>query len=248
GFEYLVAPYTVAHLKLSQYLKDSGFEMSGNERLGVYLTDTLDDQKPVENSMFAKISGEGREANIIKTENPIWVVMGNPPYSNYSRNNKGFILELIKEYKKNLNEKKLNLNDDYIKFLRFAQCKIEGASYSYDKTDKTGQGDNKSAKIEGHLKSNGCGIVGVITNNSYLDGITHRQMRNSLLGTFDKVYIVNLHGSTLKGEGDQNVFDIMTGVSIVLFVKLPKSPAKKKSFITRHSIKTSTAVTKNMNS
>lgn len=230
GFEYLVAPYTVAHLKLSQYLKDNGFEMSGNERLGVYLTDTLDDQKPVENSMFAKISGEGREANIIKTEKPIWVVMGNPPYSNYSRNNKGFILELIKEYKKNLNEKKLNLNDDYIKFLRFAQCKIEGTTYSYEKTDKTGQGDKRSANIEGHLKGKGCGIVGVITNNSYLDGITHRQMRNSLLGTFDKVYIVNLHGSTLKGEGDQNVFDIMTGVSIVLFVKLPKSPAKKEVF------------------
>jgi predicted helicase len=227
GFEYLVAPYTVAHLKLSQYLKDNGFEMSGNERLGVYLTDTLDDQKPIENTLYPRMSGEGKEANIIKTEKPIWVVMGNPPYSNYSRNNKGFILELIKEYKKNLNEKKLNLNDDYIKFLRFAQCKIEGTTYSYEKTDKTGQGDKKSANIEGHLKGNGCGIVGVITNNSYLDGITHRQMRNSLLGTFDKVYIVNLHGSTLKGEADQNVFDIMTGVSIVLFVKLPKSPAKK---------------------
>jgi hypothetical protein len=203
GFEYLIAPYTVAHLKLSQFMKDNDYELSDNERINVYLTDTLDNDLHKRYAIFPKMSEEGEEAYKIKMKQPILVVTGNPPYSNFSRNNKKWIKELIESYKEGLDEKKLNLDDDYIKFLRYAQWKIE----------QTGKG-----------------IIGVITNNSYLEGITHREMRHKLLQTFDKIYILNLHGNSNKGETDKNVFDIKVGVAIALFVKLPKPAEEKKVY------------------
>ncbi|MEM3714897.1 MAG: type ISP restriction/modification enzyme [Nitrososphaeria archaeon] len=199
GFEYLIAPYAIAHLKLSQFMKDNSYQLEDNERINVYLTNTLDNDIHKRYALFPKISSEGTEAYEIKQKKPILVVIGNPPYSNFSRN-KGWIDDLIKTYKEGLEERKTNLDDDYIKFLRYAQWKIE----------QTGKG-----------------IIGVITNNSYLDGITHREMRHKLLQTFDKIYILNLHGNKRKGETDKNVFDIKVGVAIALFVKLEK-PTKEK--------------------
>ena len=200
GFEYLIAPYTIAHLKLSQFMQDSGYKLNDNERVNVYLTDTLDNAIHKRYALFPQISEEGEEAYKIKLRKPILVITGNPPYNNHSRNNKDWIRKLIESYKEGLGERKINLDDDYIKFLRYAQWKIE---------------------------QTGNGIIGVITNNSYLDGITHREMRNQLLKTFDKIYILNLHGSSNKGETDKNVFDIKVGVAIVLFIKF-KTPLKEK--------------------
>ena len=126
------------------------------------------------------------------------VVIGNPPYSVSSSNKGEWILNLIKDYKKNLNERKINLDDDYIKFIRFSEHFIE---------------KNKS------------GIVAMITNNSFIDGITHRQMRKHLLETFDDIYILDLHGNSKKkekapdGGKDENVFDIQQGVAISIFVR-----------------------------
>jgi predicted helicase len=129
------------------------------------------------------------------------VVMGNPPYAVSSSNKSEWIQNLLKDYKKDLNERKINLDDDYIKFIRYGEYFI----------DKTGEG-----------------ILAYISNNSFIDGITHRQMRKHLLETFDKVYILDLHGNSKKkekapdGSADQNVFDIMQGVSINIFVKKKK--------------------------
>ncbi len=127
------------------------------------------------------------------------VVLGNPPYSISSSNKSQWILDLIKDYKKDLGERKINLDDDYIKFIRFAEHFIE---------------------------KNGKGVVAMITNNSYIDGITHRQMRKHLLETFDDIYILDLHGNMRKGETDQNVFDIQQGVSIGIFVRKTKNKNK----------------------
>ena len=218
GFEYLIAPYIIAHLKLITYLTEEGFKFEQEDRVKVYLTDTLDDTHYQRNSLFPHISNEGKEATKIKLEKKIWVVLGNPPYSNYSKNKKPFIQTLIKDYKKELNETALNLDDDYIKFLRFAQAKIEGAKYSYEENN---------IPISGKIEGPGQGIIGVITNNSYLNGVTHRTMRKSLLNTFDKIYIINLHGNSNIGEPDKNVFDVKIGVSIALFIKTPQ-PLKKK--------------------
>jgi len=201
GFELMMAPYTIAHLKLSLAFKKTGF-WKFHRRLGIYLTNSLEKSEAQQNLLsfgFAEsIAEEAREADKIKSETPIMVVIGNPPYSISSQNKGKWILKLIKDYKTGLNERKINLDDDYIKFIRFAEHFIE---------------KNKS------------GIVGMITNNSFIDGITHRQMRKHLLETFDEIYILDLHGNSKKkekapdGGKDENVFNIMQGVSISIFVR-----------------------------
>lgn len=202
GFELMMAPYTIAHLKLGMTLKETGAEKL-NGRLGVYLTNTLEEGVPTQRDLFSfglaeAVSDESRHAAEIKSNHPIMVVMGNPPYSVSSNNKSKWIQNLIADYKKDLNERKINLDDDYIKFIRFA---------------------------EEMIAKNGSGVVAMITNNSYIDGITHRQMRKHLLQTFDKIYVLDLHGSNVRkeispdGTKDENVFDIQQGVAIVLMVK-----------------------------
>jgi len=205
GFELMMAPYTIAHLKLAMAFGQTGFKYF-NRRLGIYLTNSL--EKAIgQGELFTafglaeSIAEESKEAAVIKNETPIMVVIGNPPYSISSSNKGKWILDLIKEYKKNLGEKKINIDDDYIKFIRLAENFIER---------------NKN------------GIVAMITNNSFIDGITHRQMRKHLLETFDDIYILNLHGNSKKkekapdGSKDENVFNIQQGVSINIFVKKEK--------------------------
>jgi Predicted helicase len=202
GFELMMAPYTIAHLKLSMAFKETGF-WNFHRRLGIYLTNSLE-ESTAQGSLFTgfgfaeSIAEESKEASVIKNETPIMIVIGNPPYSISSSNKGKWIQDLIKDYKKNLNEKKINIDDDYIKFIRLAEHFIE---------------KNKN------------GIVAMITNNSFIDGITHRQMRKHLLETFDDIYILDLHGNSKKkekapdGKNDENVFNIQQGVSINIFVR-----------------------------
>ena len=203
GFELLMASYAMCHMKLDLLLQETGYKpsnLNNPKRLSVYLTNSLEEHHPEMDSLFASwLSREANDASWIKKNMPIMVAFGNPPYSMSSSNKGAWIEDLMKEYKKNLQENNINpLSDDYIKFIRSAQHYI----------DKTGYG-----------------IVALITNNSYLDGLIHRQMRKSLLETFDKIYICDLHGSAkkkeidLKGEKDENVFDIQQGVAISIFVK-----------------------------
>lgn len=206
GFELLMASYAMAHLKLDLLLTETGYKPAGNQRFRVYLTNSLEESHPETGTLFANwLSNEAKEANEIKRDTPVMVVMGNPPYSVSSSNKSDWIQNLIADYKKDLNEKKINLDDDYIKFIRFGQHFID---------------------------KNGSGILAYISNNSFLDGITHRQMRKHLLESFDKIYIVDLHGNTKKkevspdGSPDQNVFDIMQGVSINIFIKTAKKGKK----------------------
>jgi type I restriction-modification system DNA methylase subunit len=209
GFELLMASYAMAHLKLDLLLKETGYKPTetslrgtkqSDQRLRVYLTNSLEESHPDTGTLFANwLSSEANEANHIKRDSPVMVVMGNPPYS-VSSNNKGeWIESLTADYKKNLNERNIQpLSDDYIKFIRYGQHFIE----------KTGEG-----------------ILAYISNNSFIDGIIHRKMREELMKTFDKIYILDLHGNAKKkevspdGSVDQNVFDIMQGVSINIFVK-----------------------------
>src|SRR5690554_1824790 len=199
GFELLMASYAMAHLKLDLLLTETGFKPTSNQRFKVYLTNSLEEHHQDTGTLFANwLSTEANEANHIKRDTPVMCVIGNPPYAVSSTNKNDWIQDLISDYKKNLNERKINLDDDYIKFIRYGQHYID---------------------------KNGSGVLAYISNNSFIDGITHRQMRRSLLETFDKVHIIDLHGSAKKNETapdgsvDQNVFDIMQGVSINIFVK-----------------------------
>ena len=201
GFELLFTPYIIAHTFLARYLKNKDITLENKERLGVYLTNTLDISNLTISDFLPDLQKEHEKAKLIKNKETILAIVGNPPYFNgksYAR--KGVIDEELKKYKTGLNEKKTNLDDEYIKFIRFAEWKIEQSKM---------------------------GIVGIITNNSYLDGVTHRKMRKHLYETFDEIYIVNLHGNSRKKEPDKNIFDIMVGVSIIFLVK-HKNPAKKK--------------------
>jgi len=220
GFENSIMPFIIAHFNLNLFLSDNGFNT--NERVKIYLTDTLEDDYIKSNLLIPnKLPKEIESAKKIKMNREINVIMGNPPYSNYSKNKKPFIQTLINDYKKDLQETKINLDDDYIKFIRFAQCKIEGKKYNYQKDQHV---------IEGEIKGTGQGVVGIITNNSYLSGVTYRQMRKSLLQTFDKIYILNLHGNSIIGEKDKNIFDITVGVSITLYIKTPKPLIEKEVY------------------
>ena len=210
GFEFLIAPYTIAHLKISQTLKEeNGLELNENERFNIYLTNTLqsidinnaDEQQTLSDEF--ELALESKKAQEIKNNN-IMIITGNPPYNALSTNK--YDIEAYKfcgldEHTKPIpnNDRKHRLNDDYIKFIRFAQNKIDEQEM---------------------------GIIAIITNNSFLDGVTMNGMRWNLLNSFDKIYILNLHGDSNKKEVnpngglEQNVFDIMQGVCISIFVKL----------------------------
>lgn len=203
GFELLMASYAMAHLKLDLLLTETGFKPTTNQRLRVYLTNSLEESHPDTGTLFANwLSSEANEANHIKRDSPVMCVIGNPPYAVSSTNKSEWIEKLTADYKKDLKEKSYNsLSDDYVKFIRYGQHYIE---------------------------KNGSGILAYISNNSFIDGIVFRQMRKNLLESFDKIYILDLHGNAKKkevcpdGSPDQNVFDIMQGVSINIFVKTGK--------------------------
>ncbi|MFO0321474.1 MAG: type ISP restriction/modification enzyme, partial [Bacteroidota bacterium] len=206
GFELLMASYVMAHLKLDLLLTETGYKPTTNQRFRVYLTNSLEEHHQDTGTLFANwLSTEANEANHIKRDTPVMCVIGNPPYAVSSTNKSEWIQNLIADYKKDLNERKINLDDDYIKFIRYGQHFID---------------------------KNGSGVLAYISNNSFIDGITHRQMRKHLLESFDKIYILDLHGNAKKkevspdGSADQNVFDIMQGVSINIFIK---TGSKKKT-------------------
>lgn len=194
GFELSFVPYIVAHLKLSSILRQKGFsDLNLTHKFQIFLTNTLDldGNKQIQMQVpFDSLKGQRDEALKLKRQEDLLVILGNPPYNVKSKNKGKEILELLQSYKQGLNETKLNLDDDYIKFIRFAQWKL----------------------LEQNQKQ---GLMGFITNNSFLDGRTHRKMRQSLARAFDEIYILNLHGDS----GDENVFDIRVGVCISLFVK-----------------------------
>ena len=209
GFEILMASYAVAHIKLDMLLGETGYQHNTDKRLHVYLTNSLEESNNEPRTLFAQwLSREATEANVIKRDYPVMVMIGNPPYSGESQNKGKWIMSLMESYKKEpggktqLNERNPKwLNDDYVKFIRLAQDYIE---------------------------KNGEGIIGFINPHGYLDNPTFRGMRWNLLKTFDKIYTIDLHGNSKKketcpdGSKDENVFDIMQGVSINLFVKTGK--------------------------
>jgi predicted helicase len=213
AFELMMAPYAIGHMKISFLLEELGYKMKDDERVKYFLTNTLE-MKELDETKFpgmSSLSHESHEAGKVKKQVPILVVLGNPPYS-YESSNKGeWISEEILDYYqvdgKPLGEKNpKGLQDDYVKFIRFAQWKIDEA---------------------------GEGILGFITNHSYLDNPTFRGMRQSLMKSFDEIYILDCHGNSLKkekcpdGSKDENVFDIRQGVAVSFLIKRKNKKTKE---------------------
>lgn len=216
AFELMMAPYAIGHMKMSYVFEEMGYTLRDQDSFKLYLTNTLE-MEDIEQTDFpgmATLSEESYLAGKIKKETPILVILGNPPYSGHSSNVGEWISKEIKEYYKvdgkSLGEKNPKwLQDDYVKFIRFAQWKID---------------------------QNGEGVLGFITNHSYIDNPTFRGMRQSLMKSFDEIFILDLHGNTLKkercpdGSKDENVFDIRQGVAISLFIKKKEKKGECKIF------------------
>ncbi len=210
ALELMMAPYAVGHLKMGFFLEALGHRLADDERMPFYLTNTLDMEDLQQSSLpgLSALAEESQLAGEVKKRTPILLILGNPPYSGHSSNTGDWIRGLIDDYKR-VDGKPLGetnpkwLQDDYVKFLRFAQWKIE---------------------------QDGRGVVGMITNHAYLDNPTFRGMRRSLMRTFDDIYLLDLHGNALKretcpdGSPDRNVFDIRQGVAIAFFVKRGDTP------------------------
>jgi len=228
AFELMMAPYAVGHLKMSFLLEELGYKLQKDDRFKLYLTSTLDMEDLEQTSLpgMASLSEESRLAGKVKKEQPILVILGNPPYSGHSANKGEWIDLLLKKgytqkngikddgyYRvdgKPLQEKQTKwLQDDYVKFIRFGQWKIDQA---------------------------GEGVLGFITNHSYLDNPTFRGMRESLMNSFNEIYLLDLHGNSLKkekcpdGSKDENVFDIRQGTAIALFIKNRNNDKNRKVF------------------
>lgn len=213
GFELLMASYAMCHMKLDMMLTELGYKRSenpppGSERLSVYLTNTLEEGERVEQTLpFARwISEEAKGANTIKRDKPIMCVIGNPPYSGESANKGEWIMGLMEAYKmepggrQKLQERNPKwINDDYVKFIRMSEELI--------------------------ARNPAGGVLGFITNHGYLDNPTFRGMRWHLLKTFDKIWVIDLHGNSKKkevspdGSPDKNVFDIQQGVALIIAVR-----------------------------
>ncbi len=216
GFELLMAPYAVAHMKLGLTLEATGYDFASDQRLGVYLTNSLEEAHDFDNlPLFTQwLADESLAASEVKRQAPVMVVLGNPPYSGHSQNKGEWIEALMVDYKQSPALKKPAqakwLSDDYVKFIRFSQSRIEQTGY---------------------------GILAFVTNHSYLDNPTFMDMRRSLMRTFDDIYLLDLHGNSKKketapdGSKDENVFDIQQGVAIAIMVRkqppqtVPSRPA-----------------------
>ena len=208
GFELLMASYAMCHMKLDMILTEMGYKPTSTPpRLSVYLTNSLEEGEPAtQNLLFSQwLSREAKGANTIKRDMPIMCVIGNPPYLGEGGVSEGWLGTLMDDYKKEPGGKeKLKernpkwINDLYVKFIRLSSHLIE---------------------------KNGEGVLGFITNHGYLDNPTFRGMRWHLLHTFDRIWVLDLHGNSKKkevtpeGKPDKNVFDIQQGVSIIIGVK-----------------------------
>jgi predicted helicase len=210
GYELMMAPYAIAHMKIGLKLYETGYRFDSDERARIYLTNALEpasdskEQHEFEQWVPA-LAHEAHAVNAIKRHQRFTVVTGNPPYarhsSNPSKDSKGqltFIGRLVEDYKEGCPELRKPaqakyLQDDYIKFLRFSEHLIVEA---------------------------GAGTMGLITNHGFLDNPTFRGVRNHLLSRFSSVHVLDLHGNTNKkerspdGSEDKNIFDIKQGVAI----------------------------------
>jgi len=214
GYELMMSSYAVAHLKLAFKLQETGYAArsgTGGSRINVYLTNTLEQSsksgRQKLSSIFAALAHEAASVSVIKESQRFTVVVGNPPYAGVSANNNDWVNRLVGEYYfvdgAPLGERNPKwLQDDYVKFIRFGQ------------------------EV---LRQSECGVFGYITNHGYVDNPTFRGMRQSLLQTFTKIRVLDLHGNTKKketcpdGAPDQNVFDIQQGVAILIASALPRN-------------------------
>jgi len=208
GYELLMAPYAIAHLKLGLKLYETGYRFGSDERARVYLTNALEPAQDFSGRFeFAihALAHEAQAVNEIKRKRRFTVVIGNPPYAQYSMNLDDYAKAHIEKFRysngariraRNALQLERNLNDDYVKFLGFAaECIPAGG-----------------------------GVLGMITNRMFLDSESLVGLREWFAKHFERTLIVDLHGSSEESRRverlgqDENVFDILQGVAVSFHV------------------------------
>jgi len=238
GFELLMSPYAVAHLKLGLLLKERGYDFPTGKRLGVYLTNTLEEATKKAEALLGPIGYITEESNAaahVKKEDPIEVVLGNPPYAGHSAN-ASFRYEPVMDRK--TGQILLRKGKEVT---RKVQTWIGRLLEDYKRVDGQPLGEKNPKWLQDdyvkflrwgqwRVAQTGRGVLAMITNHGYLDNPTFRGMRQQLMQTFDEIYLLNLHGNAKKkevcpdGSKDENVFDIQQGVAIGIFAKTPGNP------------------------
>ncbi len=259
GFEYLIAPYAIAHLNLSQAFKEEFKKpLKENDALQIILTNTLIQPSEIaaDRGLQPIFEKELKSAQEIKKDEKILIITGNPPYSGASSNEGLFEWEvkatygIEPEFQTIEIEKKVKLTDKIQTLLKNIQTQKESGSKNALKELKNLHSKYKLQKeknpkwllddyvkfmrfAQNKIESLGHGLFGFISNNAFLDNPTFRGLRCSLLECYDELYILNLHGNARKkeetpqGAKDENVFNIMQGVSINLFVKKAQATKQK---------------------
>lgn len=214
GYELMMASYSIAHLKLAFKLGETGYHLKDEDRLHVYLTNSLEPPSDIQqrlNGVIASLAKEAQEVSEVKRGKRYSIVIGNPPYSVKTYNSNPFIDSLMSDYKKHVRGEQglVALSDDYLKFIRFSQ------------------------EI---LRTTESGIWGMITNHGYLRGVIHRGVRCELLNQFEYMHVVDLHGDTNVGErppagkANVNVFDIQQGVAVTIGLRIRSKSDKSRVF------------------
>jgi hypothetical protein len=213
GFELLPAPYTISHLKMALFARDHHARFL-DKRAQVFLTNTLGDpvQRTDDGGLLAffvpGLIDEAKAAERVKSNQPILVVMGNPPWSATSHNKQPEIERLFAAWKTvdgkpsspKIKDATIALNDDYLKFLRWAIWKV---------IEQPGGARH--------------GIVAFVTNHGFINNRVHRGVRKALLDAFDDIWVFDVHGNrrlAVKGVSDENVFlPIKQGVAMTVLVR-----------------------------
>jgi predicted helicase len=245
GFELLMAPYAVAHLKLGLLLKEKGYDFPEGKRLGVYLTNTLEEGIKTSEALYGPIGYITEESNTaagIKREEPIEVILGNPPYAGHSAN-ASFREEPVIDKKTGQIKKTKEGKEKRKKIKTWIGKLIE----DYKQVDGQPLGEKNPKWLQDdyvkflrwgqwRIDLTGRGVLAMITNHGYLDNPTFRGMRRALMQTFNEIYVLNLHGNAKKkevcpdGSRDENVFDIQQGVAIGIFAKKPGDPGEARVY------------------
>ena len=206
GYELMMAPYAIAHMKIGLKLFETGYTFGSDERARIYLTNALEPPRDLSDRLAFAVPALAHEAeavNTVKQRRRFTVVVGNPPYAGHSSNNEiAWIVNLVRDFTRD--EPSLQgpaqgkwLQDDYVKFLRFAQHTISVADL---------------------------GVIGMITNHRYLTNRTFKGLRRQWTNAFQSIRLLDLHGNAVVNEispvgYDENVFDIEQGVCIGLFAR-----------------------------
>jgi type I restriction-modification system DNA methylase subunit len=218
GYELMMAPYAIAHMKIGLKLAETGYRFGTNVRAHIYLTNALEktDDKQAKLIGFDALAQEAEAVNRVKKSKRFTVIIGNPPYANYSANLSPEARRIVDKYRnfrgvpireRNQLQFERNIQEDCVKFISIAQDLIAAS---------------------------GVGVFCYITNGTMLASSSLRGLRENLTVQFSSLFELNIHGGGNEiiagAEDDENVFDIVQSVAIHIYIRSKPGGASELSY------------------